>query len=103
MRRIAPGPAIAIGTARVPEESDERETEPSEPPLFTPAVGSSRGSGLTLADTLEGARDEDIAATLQEFPRFENVLVQEGMASIVRDAEQEERQREAEVAAGEER
>ncbi|KAH7864252.1 hypothetical protein Vadar_027471 [Vaccinium darrowii] len=103
VRRIAPGPAIAIGTARVPEESAEIETEPSEPPLFTPAVGSSRGSGLTLADTLEGARDEDIAATLQEFPRFENVLVQEGMASIVRDAEQEERQREAEVAAGEER
>ncbi|KAH7845092.1 hypothetical protein Vadar_014966 [Vaccinium darrowii] len=101
VRRIAPGPAIAIGTARVPEESAERETEVSEPPLFTPAVGSSRGSGLTLADTLEGARDEDIAATLQEFPRFENVLVQEGMASIVRDVEQEERQREAEVTAGE--
>ncbi|KAH7861341.1 hypothetical protein Vadar_024837 [Vaccinium darrowii] len=101
VRRIAPGLAIAIGTARVPEESAERETEVSEPPLFTPAVGSSRGSGLTLADTLEGARDEDIAATLQEFPRFENVLVQEGMASIDRDVEQEERQREAEVAAGE--
>ncbi|KAH7858103.1 hypothetical protein Vadar_020029 [Vaccinium darrowii] len=101
VRRIAPGPAIAIGTARVPEKSAERETEPSEPPLFTPAVGSSHGSGLTLADTLEGARDEDIAATLQEFPRFENVLVQEGMASIVRDAEQEEREREADVAAGE--
>jgi len=82
----------------VPEESAERETEVSEPPLFTLAVGSSRGSGLTLADTLEGARDEDLAATLQEFPRFENVLVQAGMASIVRDVEQEEREREAEIA-----
>lgn len=97
VRHIAPCPAIAIGTGSV------QEVEVLEPPLFVPPTSSSCRPCLSLTDTLEGARDEDIAATLRESPQFENILVQESAPSHVQDIEQDERQREAEVAAGEER
>jgi hypothetical protein len=72
--RVFGGRAMALGTAVVPEESTAREEIAADPLLFVPSAGlasSSRDPGITLADTLEGARDEDVARLFQDMEREE--------------------------------
>ncbi|KAI8533472.1 hypothetical protein RHMOL_Rhmol10G0013300 [Rhododendron molle] len=64
---------------------EEMEVGASDPVVVPAAVGSSRAPGYMTADTLEGARDEDLAWTLQEDPTFVEVMAGERVPEHVQD------------------
>ncbi|KAF7143918.1 hypothetical protein RHSIM_Rhsim05G0118800 [Rhododendron simsii] len=81
---------LARGKSVVGESHGQEKRDPLAAPLFTPPVGSSRGQGVSLRDTLECADPRDLSARLAEAPSLASILARE---EALQEAEREEEER----------